>query len=48
MGYTEALIPFTNKKKFIQDLDFDRLVGMAAICYSGPIRTIVSEIVPLV
>ena len=36
-GCTEARIPFRNKEFSKQELNCDRSICMAAICYSGPI-----------
>ena len=36
-GCTEDRIPYTNKEVSIQELNFDRSVCIAAICYCGPI-----------
>ena len=35
------------KEFFIQELEFDRSICMAAICYRGPISIIYPEVVPL-
>ena len=43
MFFCCTIMPFTNKKVSIKELDFGRSVCMAAICYSNPIRTISSE-----
>ena len=43
----KAIIPITNKKVSIQELNFDWSVYMAAICYINPIWTICLEIIYL-
>ena len=37
---SEAIKPFKNTKYFLQELNFDRLTCMPAICYSDPILAI--------
>lgn len=41
------MTPFTNTKDSLEELDFDRPICMAAICFINPIRKISTDIAPL-